>query len=115
MTINPVSNDVVRNVDLQAIKESIKNLVMTERGERLFQPELGCDVHSMLFESLTPDLIITAKSMIEDVLTKYEPRIEVENVTILSKNDGIVYITVRFYTLNISEAIEYTIKIDRIR
>jgi phage baseplate assembly protein W len=53
MRINPVSNDVRLLIDRASIKESLSNL-LTDRGERLFQPRWGLTFGQHLFENNTP-------------------------------------------------------------
>ena len=57
LEISPVSSDLTVNKDEDAVKESIKNLILTDRGERLMQPDLGGDINAMLFENITPAVI----------------------------------------------------------
>ena len=115
MKANPISKDVARNTNLQAIKESLRNLIMTEKGERLFHPEIGCDIHSMLFDLMYPDTVITAKQMIKDTIEKYEPRVDLREVIVLTENNGTVSITLEFMAINISDPINFTIQIERVR
>ena len=51
---HPVTNDIVKIEDVDAIKRSVKNLVQTNFYERPFHPELGCGVRDLLFENFTP-------------------------------------------------------------
>ena len=48
-TRHPVTNDVVKITDVEAVKRSVKNLINTQFYERPFHPELGCGVRDMLF------------------------------------------------------------------
>ena len=51
---NPITNDVNKIEDVDAVKRSVKNLVQTNFYERPFHPELGCGVRELLFENYTP-------------------------------------------------------------
>ena len=51
---SPLSQDLTVHKDEDAVKESIRNLILTDRGERLMQPDLGGDITAMLFENMTP-------------------------------------------------------------
>ena len=50
--LNPVNSDVSRYTDEDSIKESVKNLLLTDVGERLFNPTLGSNIRRMLFENI---------------------------------------------------------------
>ena len=71
---SPVSNDLTVFKDEDAVKESIKNLILTNRGERLMQPNLGGDVQAMLFENITPSVITLIEDKIRDTIEINEPR-----------------------------------------
>ena len=53
-TRNPATNDVSFKKDEEAIKRSVRNLVLTNFGERKFHPEIGSDAYSYLFENMSP-------------------------------------------------------------
>lgn len=116
LTLSPVNNDVARKVDEDSIKESIKNLVLTDRGERLFQPNLGCDIRKILFENITPDTIIVAREMIMNTLKAYEPRAAIIGVDIRTLPDEhTVIITIVFNVINKEEPVTLNITLERVR
>ena len=51
---HPVSGDVTRKRNEDSIVQSIRNLLLTDRGERLFQPDVGSDIRAVLFENISP-------------------------------------------------------------
>ena len=87
-TRNAVTNDVNVVEDVIAIKRAVRNLVQTNFYERPFHPELGCGVRQLLFENFTPLTAIFLKRKIEEVLTNFEPRIALTNVTVDDDQDG---------------------------
>ena len=84
---NIVTNDVKVVEDVVAIKRSVRNLVQTNFYERPFHPELGCGVRELLFENFTPLTAVFIKRKIEEVLIKYEPRINLTNVAVDDDQD----------------------------
>lgn len=80
---NPKSKDVYKHVDQKAIEQSLKNLFRTNRGERLFQPEIGTNIRSLLFQS-DADLgeIETMKESLKSLIRNFEPRISLQNLDI---------------------------------
>jgi phage baseplate assembly protein W len=79
---NPLSGDLplLKNVD--AIKQSVKHIVLTQRGEKPFRPFFGSSAGTALFEnfgSVTSDVLARA---IEDALRAYEPRVEVIGIIV---------------------------------
>lgn len=115
-TQNPVSLDLARKTNVEAVKESIKNLILTDQGERLFQPTLGTKVRALLFDNLTPDLIISIRELVKDTITNYEPRAELIDVDVtaaIDSND--VKITIIFTVINIEEPIALAVTLTRVR
>ena len=77
---HPVSDDLVTVKDKASIVQAITALLLTRRGERPFQPQLGCGIQNILFEPLDYGSAGVIRSEIKDVLAKYEPRILINSV-----------------------------------
>ena len=77
---HPVTDDVVVSKDNAAIKQAIVNLVLTNKGERLFNPDYGSDIRSFLFEPLDYAVAGIIKNNMQLSLAKYEPRIKVTSI-----------------------------------
>lgn len=77
---HPVNDDLIVVRDKAAIAQSIKNLLLTQRGERPFQPDLGCDIARILFEPLDYGSGVVLKSEIKNVILNYEPRIAINKL-----------------------------------
>ena len=120
-TKNPLSGDVGKVTDVQAIKRSVRNLVLTNRGERLFHPEIGGDVYGSLFENFTPIVEAELRIAIIRVIEIYEPRVILEEVLVntasgIELDNNRLRITVRFALTNVPNEIEEVeVFLDRIR
>ena len=115
-TRNIVTNDVVKIEDVNAVKRSVKNLIQTNHYERPFHPELGCGVRELLFENFTPLTGIFIKRKVEEVITNYEPRARLSEVTVNEQPDrNAIGVTVYFYVMNIPEQVSVTTLLQRIR
>ena len=77
---HPVTNDVVVSKDASAIKQAIVNLLLTNKGERLMNPEYGSDIRRFLFEPLDYGTAFQIKGNIRDTLERFEPRINVLDI-----------------------------------
>jgi len=99
---NIVTNDVNTVEDVIAIKRAVKNLVQTNFYERPFQPELGCGIRELLFENFTPMIKVFLQRKIEEVLINYEPRIQLQNVTVDDDQDGNrLVVDIYFYIIGV--------------
>ena len=116
LALLPGRNDIGRLVNENAIKESIKNILLTDRGERLFQPTLGGDIRAMLFENASPVTSIIMRDRIEDVLNAFEPRCGLLDVEVQGDIDSnTIRISVVFHVINSETPQTLSIDIDRVR
>ena len=74
---HPVTDDLVTVKDKAAVAQSIKGLLLTRRGERPFQPDLGSGLQNLLFEPLDYGSGALIKKEIKETLSRYEPRISI--------------------------------------
>jgi phage baseplate assembly protein W len=79
-TPNPVTGDVSSVTDVQAIKRSVRNIVLLNPGEKPFHPEIGTGILGALFENFSPPLIASLRIRIEETIKLYEPRVTVTEV-----------------------------------
>ena len=87
--------------DLDDIRESLNILLSTSLGERVMQPDYGCNLDDYMFESLNNSLIGLIKHHVENAILFYEPRIVVENVDVTAADstdliEGKFIITVEY-------------------
>lgn len=116
LSMNPISKDLGLKTNEQAINESLKNLVLTDTGERLFQPNLGGNIRATLFENNTPATISILKERVKDVINNFEPRITLIDVEIQTNYDSeSVSIRILYYMINSETPITYTVFLERTR
>ena len=77
---HPVTDDLITVKNKTAIAQSIKALLLTNPGERPFQPNLGSGLRDVLFEPLDYGTAALIKKSIREVISTYEPRIRVQNI-----------------------------------
>ena len=115
-TRHPVTNDVVKIEDVNAVKRSVRNLVNTQFYERPFHPELGWGVRDLLFENFTPMTGIFIRRKIEEVLVNYEPRANISSIAVNEQQDrNGINVEVNFYVLNLPNPVSVTTTLQRIR
>jgi phage baseplate assembly protein W len=74
---HPVTGDLTTVKDEAAIKQAIINLLLTNRGERMFAPQIGSSLSELLFEMLDYATASLVNTEVENTLTVYEPRIKI--------------------------------------
>jgi phage baseplate assembly protein W len=111
-----VSGDVVRTIDSEAVKRSIRNLIFTKKYERLIDPKIGADIESFLFEPIDAITTMSIKKAIETTLKNYEPRASIQEVLVQADYDRQRYnVSIRFSLLNSSVQNTVELFLDRIR
>ena len=85
---HPVTGDVTRKNDEEAVKQSLRNLISTRHYERPFHPEIGCQIHGLLFENFNPVTVQVMKRTIYDTINKFEPTVTVLDVLIREDVDN---------------------------
>ena len=113
---NRPSGDVYKKTDAAAVKQAVKNLLMTSRFEKPFQPNYGANLNSALFALDTefdPEYI---SGLITDSIENYEPRARVLNITLNNKPQyNSLDVTVEFQVVNTNEIVEVQVSLARLR
>ena len=90
-TANPVTGDVATVKDATSVKRGIRNILLTENQERLFQPDIDSGVGILLFENFSPLTSSRLESVISNAIEKYEPRADLQNVTVKANEEENAY------------------------
>jgi len=111
------SKDISKVTDIQAVKRSIRNLVLTNHYEKPFHPEIGSGVRGILFEPMTPITAHILTLQIENVIENFEPRARLISVTAFPDLDRNSYeCTIEFYVANTpTELVDLTVFLERLR
>lgn len=113
---HPIRNTLLRKTNVDAVKQSIRNLILTNRGERLFQPNIGGNIRSMLFENITNQTFMTMREIIIETVEAYEPRAELIDVNVSeTSNSNEVQISIVFRIINLQEPVTLEIILERVR
>ena len=111
----PGSGDLYVKTDAASIKQSVYNLVMTNVGERPFQPHIGTNISGMLFENLDVSTAMSIEARIKHSLGQYEPRVEVLDVLVSEDGAHTLRASVTYQILSSAEVVEAIISMERIR
>lgn len=83
MQPNPVTGELGVVVNEASVKQSIRNIVLTNKTERIYKMDLGADLYKLLFENLTDETALLAEAQVRTALKTYEPRIDVISVNVI--------------------------------
>lgn len=109
-------SDVLVYVHEESVKSSIRNIILTDRTERFFNAEFGCDIRKMMFENVSSSTEVALKSLIKLAIENYEPRAQLIDVIVTSQEELNAYsITVVFNTINSSSQQTLDLILTRVR
>jgi len=110
-------SDISRVNDIQAVKRSVRNLVLLNTYEKPFHPEIASGVRGMLFELMTPVTAIILARQVEDVIKNFEPRVRLVSVRAIPDLDRNSYeVSIEFYVVNApTELVDLTLLLERLR
>ena len=111
------SNDINKVNDIQAVKRSVRNLILTNHYEKPFHPEIGSGVRDVLFENMTPTTAHILTRKIEMVIENFEPRARLIGVSANPRLDRNEYeVSVEFFVVNMpTELVDLTLFLERLR
>jgi len=116
-TPHPVTGKlpVLKNAD--AVKRAVRNLILTNFGERPYEPLYGGNVRALLFENTDDPLLDSLiRSRIEAAIENYEPRAKVDRVVVDVKPDSnALVIKIRFTIVNERFPVDLEVAIERVR
>tara|TARA_B100000131_G_scaffold218467_1_gene209997 strand:- start:12179 stop:12598 length:420 start_codon:yes stop_codon:yes gene_type:complete len=110
---NSFTDDLAIVKNENSIKQSVKNLILTQMGEKPFQPTKGCRVNALLFEPLDPFTADALKEEVLNTIRQYEPRVKISDCVvtpILESNKINISITYRVVGLPIVETIAFILQ-----
>tara|TARA_Y100000782_G_C9977206_1_gene178535 strand:+ start:121 stop:534 length:414 start_codon:yes stop_codon:yes gene_type:complete len=115
-TAHPVTKDIVLKKDVEAVKRSVRNLVLTNPHERPFHPEIGSGITGILFELVSPTTAVVLQSEIRQVITNFEPRVRLIDISVLGDIDkNGYYVTIKFQVINIPIPVTIELFLERLR
>lgn len=115
-TANPITGDVAKKYDVNAVKQSLKTLVLTQFYERPFQPTLGSPIYKLLFDNLDAITANRIELEIDLMINRHEPRIRNHTVTVYPNPDANSYgVEIEFYVYGIRDPAKLTTFLSRSR
>lgn len=115
--LNPISGEIARTTNERSVIRAMKNLINTNRGERITSSAIGCGLKKLLFEpfdDITKDLI---RSAITVTIEQFEPRVKLIQVDVQPREEQDAYVIfIIFAMINApSERLQFSTVLRRIR
>jgi len=113
----PIGNQLARVTNEQAVMQSLKNLIRTNLGERLFQPTVGSDVMATLFELNTDEARDSLELFINNTVENNEPRVNLLQTIVNTDNinENQIEITLIYNLINNPTELTLNLVLKRVR
>jgi len=113
---HPQTGDIVKIKDIASVIQSLRVLVLTNFYEKPFHPEIGSNITAMLFENVNNQTSGLIKDAIEEMISEYEPRVELIEIDVETDVDETGYnIAITFRIQNILDPISINLFLSRVR
>ena len=113
-TRNAVTGQLNKKTNAEAVKQSVRNLLLTDKLERLFQPNVGGGLKALLFENATPFTQMQVQAYINETIRNFEPRAELISTELINDRNE-ARITITFGIINIEDPVTFTLGLERTR
>lgn len=115
---NKPNGEIYKKIDAAAVKQSVKNLVLTNYYEKPFQPYFGTNIRDMLFELADDITSLEIKSNIAEAIEVYEPRAIVSDIIIDTnqiETNNSLGVSIIFRVVNSNDTVQFKITLARLR
>lgn len=113
---HPLTGDVTKKINEEAIKRSIRNIILYNRYEKPFRPFFGAHLREMLFENVKKSTALGIETRIRKIIEQYEPRCQIITVKATPDINNSQYeVEIEFTALNVLNPLTTTVYLQRIR
>jgi phage baseplate assembly protein W len=115
-TAHPVTGDISQKTDEEAVKRSVRNLILMTRYDKPFRPEIDSRIYRLLFEPVSPLVALAIRSNIMDIISSYEPRARLNDVQVVfDERKNSFDVLVSFMMTNSRTTSRVFVSIERLR
>jgi len=115
LTPHPSSGDLVLKFDTDAVKRSIRNIMLTNDYERPFKPNFGANLRGLIFEFADDITKTEIRHQIMDAITSYEPRVSVYSIDLTPLRKGELHINMSYGIRGVTQPQSIEIVLERVR
>jgi phage baseplate assembly protein W len=116
LTVHPITNQLIVLKNADAVKQALKNLILTSLGEKPFTPLFGSNINKSLFELFDPFFVEDVKRYVTLAVNQYEPRVNLISVDVKQdRTETAVTINIVFSLINTTQPLSISIYVKRVR
>ena len=114
--VNPFTKDIYLKTDEEAVKTALKHLIQTRNFERPFHPEIGTQIHSLMFENFSSAVKIAMERTLKETIEKFEPRVRLIDLNVQETADANdLKVSINFTLKNTDRPVTITTLLSRVR
>jgi phage baseplate assembly protein W len=114
--VNPFTKDIYLKTDEEAVKTALKHLIQTRNFERPFHPEIGTQIHSLMFENFSSAVKIAMERTLKETIEKFEPRVRLIDLNVQETADANdLKVNINFTLKNTDRPVTITTLLSRVR
>jgi len=114
--LNPVTGDIYKKVDVNAVKQAMKNLLLTPYYSKPFTPNYGSPIYDLLFEPMDSSTASAMASLIEETFDNYERRVRIDKVIVYPDYNSQEYkIQINFHVMGVRDPQIFQTSLRRLR
>ena len=113
---HPINGKLTRKINREAVKQSVKSLILTNYFERPFKSDIGCSIRELLFENFHPAITQQMQSAIREVISNFEPRADLISIDIQANPDQHeLSVSIVYFVRNDPSPITLNVSLERVR
>lgn len=116
LSTNTGNGDIVTLGLVDAIKQSIRNIVLLQFYDKPYKPEVGTIINGLLFENISIHILLLIEGTVKDAINKFEPRVSIRKTEVESDLDNnSISVRLEYEILKTGETVSDIIPIQRVR
>ena len=115
MTAHHNSKDLTLKQDVESVKRSLRNIMLTNKYERPFKPNFGANLRGLLFELADDITKYEMRNQIIEAIQDYEPRVKIDEIYLNQDRANRMYVNIHFGVRGVREPQEIEVILQRVR
>jgi phage baseplate assembly protein W len=114
--MNPITHDIGVKTNENAVRNSVSNLILSPPYSHPMHPEISCQAYNALFGQMTMITEEILRNSVIQVLNKFEPRIQLNSVTVTGVQESHRYdVTIAYTIIGTTKTTTVNISLDKVR
>lgn len=113
--MHPITKDLIKKTNEQSVRQSLRLLIQTSFYDRKWQPDVGCNLNELIFGQLDQFQLFSTEETLKKVITKYEPRIELKQLSCTVNDSYVVTVKIVYRVIMLDKTDTFIYNINKLR